>query len=112
MQSIWWTSKQLLAEDEQLVVDIALAHILHSRPIRGTIAVCLQLAVCAFATPKTWSGARLQTVPLLQELCQKAVRLLQGSPGKIWNERPCLLRLTACRQAEGFGADAQLLAAG
>jgi hypothetical protein len=75
IQLIWRTIKQLLAEDDQSVVDTALVHILHSRPIQGTVAVCLQLPLCAFATPKTWSGARLQFVPLLQHLVSESSML-------------------------------------
>jgi hypothetical protein len=61
IQLTWRTVKQLLAEGEESVVDRALVLFTDSgRLVSDLVTACLNLPLCSFATPETWSGMCLE----------------------------------------------------
>ena len=59
---MWWTVKQLLAEDDDSVASTALGFIQSSAINMAIIVGCQRLPLCSFATHDTWSGMRLNLV--------------------------------------------------
>ena len=79
IQLTWRTVKQLLAEDDLSVVTRALDLVPRHSLILAIITACLQLPVCSFATPKTWSGMCVHSATCHGILWMTAVHLLHAA---------------------------------
>lgn len=114
IQLAWTSVKQLLSDNNQLVVENALSFILSSGAITSVVVASAQLPLFAFATPKTRTGVlrhlwHPQPCYCIQRSCYRpaATQKADELPGRQPEHLLC-----TCSQAGGCVADARILAAG